>query len=300
MSKKRMMACVIAWSLFLLWGFSIPANAQQKMHHRKAETKGTGILLVTFGTSIPEAQGAFADIEKRVHAAFPEIPVRWAYTSVIIRKKLAKTGQVLDSPTVALAKMMEEGFTRVAVQSLHIIPGAEFHDLRMTADAFTEMSDGFEQLRIGYPALSSTEDLSKAVDAVIGIIPEERKKDEAVVLMGHGTHHPANVYYEAMMYRLQQKDPNIYMGTVEGTPSLDDVRAMLLERGVKKAYLIPFMSVAGDHARNDMAGQEADSWKSILTDTGIECVPMMKGLAEYDAFAEIWVDHLRAVMDRMN
>lgn len=300
MSKKRMMACVIAWSLFLLWGFSIPANAQQKMHHRKAEAKGTGILLVTFGTSIPEAQGAFADIEKMVHAAFPDIPVRWAYTSVIIRKKLAKTGQILDSPTVALAKMMEEGFTRVAVQSLHIIPGAEFHDLRINAEAFTEMSDGFERLLIGYPALSTSEDLSKAVDAVIGIIPKERKKDEAVVLMGHGAHHPANVYYEAMMYRLQQKDPNIYMGTVEGTPSLDDVRAMLLERGVKKAYLIPFMSVAGDHARNDMAGEEADSWKSILTEAGIECVPMMKGLAEYEAFAEIWVDHLRAVMDKMN
>ncbi len=297
---KRVSVVWMAMYCLLCWGFAEPAQAQHAAGHRGAAEKGMGILLVAFGTSIPEAQGAFADIEKMVHAAFPEVPVRWAYTSVIIRKKLAERGQILDSPAVALAKMMEEGFTRVAVQSLHIIPGAEFHDLRMNADAFTEMSDGFEQLRIGYPALSSTEDLSKAVDAVIGILPKERKKDEAVVLMGHGTHHPANVYYEAMMYRLQQKDPNIYMGTVEGTPSLDDIRAMLLERGVKKAYLIPFMSVAGDHARNDMAGEEADSWKSILTEAGIECVPRMKGLAEYDAFAKIWVDHLRAVMDKMN
>lgn len=291
---------VFAVTVWLLCGgFLMPAAAQHTAGHHQAADKGTGILLVAFGTSIPEAQTAFAGIEKKVQKAFPDIPVRWAYTSSIIRKKLAQHGQHLDSPTVALARMREEGFSRVAVQSLHIIPGAEFHDLRVNAEAFTDMADGFRQLVIGYPALSTAEDLTRAVAAVLKIIPEARTQGEAVVLMGHGTHHPSNAVYEAMMYRLQRKDPNIYMGTVEGTPTLDDIQAMLLERGIKKAYLVPFMSVAGDHTVNDLAGDDPDSWKSVLTAAGIECVPVVKGLAEYDAFADIWVDHLRVVMAHM-
>lgn len=299
MLRRTAVGVVVLWCL-AFWSSAAWAGAHADMDHAGPGDKGTGILLVTFGTSIPEAQAAFTHMEKKVKTAFPDVPVRWAYTSSIIRRKLAKEGGDLDSPEVALAKMMDEGFSRVAVQSLHMIPGAEFHDLQVNAGAFMEMSDGFQKLRVGYPALSTSKDLSKAVDAVIGILPKERKRDEAVVLMGHGTHHPANVYYEAMMYRLQRKDRNLYMGTVEGIPSLDEIKAMLLERGVKKAYLVPFMSVAGDHAINDMAGDEPDSWKSVLTEAGIECVVVMKGLAEYDAFADIWVDHLKVIMAHMN
>jgi sirohydrochlorin cobaltochelatase len=234
-----------------------------------------------------------------VKAAFPDVPVKWAYTSYIIREKLAKSGQHLDSPVVALAKLMDEGYTRVAVQSLHMIPGAEFHDLRINANAFKKMKDGFESLLVGWPALSTSEDFTKAVDAIFGIIPKDRKKDEAVVLMGHGTHHPANAVYEALMYRLQRRDPNVFMGTVEGSPTLDEIKEMLLENGVKKAWLMPFMSVAGDHTVNDLAGEEDDSWKSVLTEAGIECVPVIKGLAEYDAFVGLWLAHLKVVMAHM-
>jgi sirohydrochlorin cobaltochelatase len=275
------------------------AGAHHDMDHREASDKGPAILLVTFGTSIPEAQAAFTNIENMVKAEFPDVPVKWAYTSYIIREKLAKSGQHLDSPEVALAKLMDEGYTRVAVQSLHMIPGAEFHDLRINAGAFKKMKDGFRSLMVGWPALSTSEDYAKAVDALFSIIPKERKKDEAVVLMGHGTHHPANAVYEAMMYRLQRRDPNVFMGTVEGSPTLDEIKATLLENGVKKAWLMPFMSVAGDHTVNDLVGDGDDSWKSVLTEAGIECLPVVKGLAEYEAFADIWLDHLKVVMAHM-
>ncbi len=281
------------------WGPWAQAGSHGGTDRNDLSEKGPVILLVTFGTSVPRAQAAFDNIGKRVRAAFPDAPVRWAYTSSIIREKLAKAGQYLDAPEIALAKLMDESYKRVAVQSLHMIPGAEFHDLQVNAGAFRGMVDGFDRLLIGHPALSTAADLDKVVDAVFRIVPPERKADEAVVLMGHGTHHPANVYYEAMMYRLQQRDPLVFMGTVEGTPTLADVKTMLLERGVQKAYLMPFMSVAGDHALNDMAGDDPDSWKSVLTEAGIECVPVTKGLAEFDPFADIWVDHLRAVMARM-
>ncbi len=269
--------------------------ALAKGHEHKRPVK-KGILLVAFGSSIPEAQVSFENIDNKAKAAFPDVPIRWAYTSSIIRHKLAKQGKHLDSPEVALAKMMDEKFTHVAVQSLHTIPGEEFHDLRRNAHFFGNMADGFDRILVGTPLLATDEDIGRVVSAMIKHIPEERNKKDAVLLMGHGTPHPSNAFYAALMYHFQQKDPNIFVGTVEGFPEIDDIKAMLLKKKIKKAYLMPFMSVAGDHARNDMAGEEKDSWKSILTAAGIECISILKGTAEYDEIVAIWVDHLKAVM----
>jgi sirohydrochlorin cobaltochelatase len=259
--------------------------------HGHEAPKKVGILLVAFGSSEPSAQVSFDNIDKAVKATYPDIPVRWAYTSHIIRKKLAKQGKHLDSPEVALAKMMDEGFTHVAVQSLHTIGGAEYHDLRRTVGAFKVMG-GFQRIILGYPLLATQEDMQRAVDGILETIPKDRQKGDAVVLMGHGTHHPSNAFYAALMFQLQLKDPGIFMGTVEGYPAVDDIKEMLLKKKIKKAYLMPFMSVAGDHAKNDMAGDEEDSWKSILTKAGIQCVPILKGTAEYDSFVDIWVSHI--------
>jgi sirohydrochlorin cobaltochelatase len=260
--------------------------------HGSKASKKVGILLVAFGSSKPSAQVSFENIDKKVKAVYPGIPIRWAYTSTIIRKKLAKQGKILDSPEVALAKMMDQGFTRVAVQSLHTIGGAEYHDLRRTVGAF-KMMGGFQHVILGSPLLATQEDMRRTVAAILKTIPQDRKKNEAVVLMGHGTHHPSNAFYAALMFQLQLKDPNVFMGTVEGYPGIDLIKELLLKKGIKKAYLMPFMSVAGDHAQNDMAGDEDDSWKTIITKAGIQCIPILKGTAEYDVFVDIWVDHLK-------
>jgi sirohydrochlorin cobaltochelatase len=180
----------------------------------------------------------------------------------------------------------------VAVQSLHTIGGAEYHDLRRTVGAFKVMG-GFQRIILGYPLLATQEDMQRAVSAILKTIPLNRKGNEAVVLMGHGTHHPSNAFYAALMFQLQLEDPNIFVGTVEGYPRVDLIKALLLKKKIKKIYLMPFMSVAGDHAKNDMAGGEDDSWVSIFTKAGIQCVPILKGTAEYDAFVDMWVDHLK-------
>ena len=276
-------------SLFIAVCLSTVALAAGGHGHKKE--KKVGILLVAFGSSEASAQVSFENIAKKTKTAYPDIPVRWAYTSTIIRKKLAKQGRQLDSPEVALAKMQDEDFTHVAVQSLHTIGGDEYHDLRRTVGAFKIMG-GFQRIILGYPLLATQKDMERAVDAVLENIPSERKSDEAVVLMGHGTHHPSNAFYAALMFQLQLKDPNVFVGTVEGYPEVDLIEELLLKNKIKKAYLMPFMSVAGDHAKNDMAGDEEDSWKSILTKAGIECVPVLKGTAEFDNFVDIWVDHI--------
>lgn len=255
----------------------------------------TGILLVAFGTSEASARTAFDHIHQRVQAAFPEIPVRWAYTSHIIREKLARQGKHLDSPMTAIARMADEKFTHVAVQSLHTIGGAEFHDLQRIVMGYQSMGT-FRQILLGDPLMATQADMQRIVDAVVATLPKERREKEAVVLMGHGTHHPANAFYAALMYQLQLRDPNIFVGTVEGYPEIDVVKQRLLANKTQKAYLMPFMAVAGDHAKNDMAGDEEGSWKTILSKAGIQCTPVLRGTAEYDVFVDIWVGHLQDVL----
>ena len=261
--------------------------------HGEKEAMKKGILLVAFGSTIPQAQVSFENIDRSVRKTFPGVEVYWAFTSRIIIAKMAKEGKNLSTPVEALARMMGEKFTHVAVQALHVIPGEEFHGLVQNVRRFEGMSKGIEQITVGYPLLATSDDLQRVAKAMLTIIPPERKKKDAVVFMGHGTHHPADVYYAALNYHLQKLDSNIFVGTVEGWPRIDDLIENLKKGGVEKAYLMPLMSVAGDHARNDMAGPEASSWKSILERQGIICEPVLKGLAEYQEFVDIWLDHLK-------
>jgi sirohydrochlorin cobaltochelatase len=157
--------------------------------------------------------------------------------------------------------------------------------------AFKQMG-AFQRVILGYPLMATQEDMQRTVDAIFKSIPKNRKAKEAVVLMGHGTHHPSNAFYAALMFQLQLKDPNIFVGTVEGYPGIDLISDLLKQNKVKKVYLMPLMSVAGDHAKNDMAGVEDDSWKSILTKAGFKCETILKGTAEYNDFIDIWVDHV--------
>ena len=286
MKRSRSMGIAVVLVLVLFVATALAGSG-----HGRKNPKKVGILLVAFGSSEDSAQVSFENIDRKVKQAYPGIPVRWAYTSVIIRDKLAKAGKVLDSPEVALAKMRDEKFTHVAVASLHTIAGSEYHDLRRSVGAFKIMG-GFERVILAYPLLGTQKDMERAVDAILATIPKERKKDEAVVLMGHGSHHPSNAFYAALMFQVQLKDPNVFIGNVEGFPELDTIQDLLIAKKIKKAYLMPFMSVAGDHAKNDMASDEEDSWKSVLTKAGFECVPILKGTAEYDEFVDIWVDHV--------
>lgn len=269
--------------------------------HSKADApQKDALLLVTFGTSVESAQKSFANVEKKMKAAFPNTEIRWAYTSHIIRNKLAKEQKKqIDSPEIALARLMDEGYKEVTLQSLHMLPGAEFHALNANAHMFEAMRGGIRKIRIGYPLLVNNQSMDEVLDAAFKhIIPKERKPEDAVLFMGHGTHHPADAVYSAMMYKAQRKDPNCYVGTVEGFPTFDEILDMLKAKGVKKAYLIPLMTVAGDHSINDMAGDEDDSWKSMLKEAGIEGVPVLKGLAEYDAVVDIWINRLKESMEK--
>jgi sirohydrochlorin cobaltochelatase len=290
---KRLFAALVCLVFCL-----VAAMAYGHGHHKHEHVKKQGILLVAFGSSLPEARSAFDHIEQSVRSEFDDIPVKWAYTSEIVRHKLENSGKILNSPAQALADMADAGFTHVAVQSLHTIAGAEYHELVQAARSLEQSGIGLEKVTIGLPLLGSPEDMDRTSKAIVSVIPDERKTSEAVVLMGHGTYHPANAFYPALMWQVQLTDENIFVGTVEGFPSADTIIGQLKKKKINTAWLMPFMSVAGDHAQNDMAGKGKDSWKSLFENAGINCSIVLKGTAEYDEFVQIWVDHLKkAVSD---
>jgi sirohydrochlorin cobaltochelatase len=264
--------------------------------HGEKKTEKKAILLVAFGTSVPEARKVFDRIDEQTRKEFPELEVRWAFTSRIIRAKLAKEGKLMDSPEMAMAGLMNDGYTHVAVLSLQTIPGEEFHELYQNAKLFGQMAGGFEKIQVALPLLSSAKDMETVAATLMKNIPG-RKPADAVIFMGHGTgHHPADAIYLAMNQVFQEIDPRAFVRTVEGNLTIETLLPKLKQLKIKKVYLVPLMSVAGDHAINDMAGNEPDSWKSVLNRNGYQCEPVLKGTADYPEIVAVWLDHLRTVL----
>jgi sirohydrochlorin cobaltochelatase len=287
MHAKRILPMIV---VLLLVFFAAQGMAK---HGEKPPIK-KAILLVAFGTSDPEAAKAFELVEKRAREMFSGVEMRWAYTSRMIRAKLAKQGKVLDSPETAFAKLMDNGYTHVAVLSLHTIPGEEFHELYQNAHLFSQMAGSFQRVLVARPLLSSSKDMETVAAALLKNIPG-RKAEDAVIFMGHGSeHHPADAVYLAMNQVFQELDSMAYVAAVEGSNSLDNVIPKLKKRKVKKVFLVPLMSVAGDHAKNDMAGDEEDSWKSILASKGFKVESILRGTAEIPEVVDVWLDHLKS------
>lgn len=267
----------------------------------RVEPSKQAILLIAFGTSIPDAEAAYGSVERLCRDRFPGVEVRWAFTSKMIRRKLAALGRHLESPGEALERLVNDGYRHVAVQSLHVIRGQEYDEMSAELDMVRARRRELRSLVVGLPLLSSPADIRRVARAMTSRLPPaERTPDEAMVWMGHGSrHHAEDTRYDALADALRLLDPRTFLATVEGRATLDAIVADIRASGARKAWLLPFMAVAGDHARNDLAGDEPDSWKSVLEAAGIPCVPVLKGMAEYPAIAELWMDHLAAAWREM-
>lgn len=268
-------------------------------HHLIPRTEKKGILLVGFGTTHEDAFALYDKVGEMVAEQWPDMEIRWAFTSDKVRRKMETRGRRILSVAQALDAMRDESFTHVAVQSLHTIPGVEYNWTKNQAESFVHWRKGFLQVETGHPLLYDIQDLENAAKALASYIPSERKPDEAVVLVGHGTYHTGQVYYMSLMGQVLRNDPNVFMGTLLGEPGVEHVAAQLDERGIRKAYLLPFMCVPGHHVKKDMAGDGHHSWKTRLTDMGVECVPVIAGTAGHEGFVDIWMGHLKKILDRL-
>lgn len=241
------------------------------------------ILVVSFGTSHNDAREKTIDkIVSDIKAEYTEYRVYSAFTSNIIVKKLREEGIHIDTVEEAFERLMADGIKRVTVQPTHIIKGIEYEKLFTTAEKYREY---FSKIIIGEPLLSENEDFIKTAEFIESIAP----KEYAIVLMGHGTEHSANSAYAKLQKCI--KADNIFIGTVEAEPTVYDIAEKL--KDYKTVLLMPFMIVAGDHAVNDMSGEEPDSWKNIFTSRGYDVKILLKGLGEYEFIRNMFIEHIR-------
>ncbi len=251
------------------------------------------ILVMSFGTTFKETRKKTIDaVTEEVQHTYPAVKVVLAFTSHIVIERVKKNEGVLyPPPEEALQKLRDEGCTRVALVSLDIIPGIEYVYKK---EVFDECKSWFHRMTLGTPLVywqgqeEKRDDVADVMAAVAKELPA-RAEDEAVLLMAHGTPHPANAYYAVMQDRLEKLgEERVYIYTVEGRPHLDDVVPKLKEAGIRKVTLAPLMLVAGDHATNDMAGEEPDSHKSLLEREGFCVQTILKGIGENAAVRKIF------------
>jgi len=248
------------------------------------------LLVVSFGTSYAQTrEHTIGAIERKLAERFPDRIVHRAWTSSFLIKKVAKTeGLSVDTPEEALTKLAEEGVRDLIVQPTHLSDGYE--NQRMM-EIVRKYADRFERIAVGRPLLFTAEDR----DAVAHLMPQLYMKDsddcETLLLMGHGSEkHPVPVYEELQESFAKAGISNVFVGTVEGTPSFEDAKALLDGSGCSKVVLAPLMIVAGDHAVNDLAGEE-DSWKIRLDGDGYQTEVILKGLGEYEQIQNLFADH---------
>lgn len=257
------------------------------------ETK-KAILAVSFGTSHNDTRKITIDaIEQDMQAAFPDYALYRAWTSKMIIKKVnARDGVHICNVKEAMEKMLQDGITDVLVQPTHVINGIENDLMKEDALAFQEQ---FHSISFGDPLLTSEQDNLAVIDAITSEF-KTLTKDEVLVLMGHGTTHYANAIYAALDYIFKDKGySNIFLGTVEAYPTMESLLKMVHAYQPKKVVLAPFMIVAGDHAKNDMASDEPDSWYSQFKAAGYDVEPVLKGLGEYTGIRKLFIEHLKTI-----
>lgn len=250
------------------------------------------IVAASFGTTHSDAmEKNIAPVEADLRTAFA-LPVFRALTSEMVRAALARRGQPTDNVPDALARARQQGMRTVVVQSTHLICGEEYDKL---CGQVRDAGEGLD-VRIGRPLLADETDRRAVARILLDAYPLET--DEALLLMGHGTRHAADSVYGQMEEQFRALDrKNVWIGTVEGSAGLDRVRVALRRSGVRRVRLAPFLLVAGEHARNDLAGDGPESWKSVLEADGFQVDCVLRGLGEIPAVRALIVEHARQAME---
>ena len=262
------------------------------------------IVVMTFGTTFAENRAKTIDATiEGIKAAHPGVKVVTAYTShIIIDRVAANEGIKYPTPEEALAQLKAEGYTRVALTTLDVIPGMEYN---YKLGVFNSYKQDFKKMTIGTPLMywqgqeEQADDVTEVLEAFATQFPKT-KKGEGIVIMAHGTPNIANAYYAVIQEKLQEMGyDNVFIETVEGWPSMETIIPKLKAKKIKKVTIMPFMMVAGDHANNDMAGSEEDSHKSILEKEGIKVEAYIHGLGENEAVRNVFVERANAAWDAL-
>ena len=262
------------------------------------------MVVMSFGTTYKDTRAKTIDATvDAIKAAHPNTKVVTAFTSHIIRDRIQqKEGITYPTPEEALAELKKDGYTRVALASLDVIPGMEYN---YDAAVYNLYKDNFKKMTLGTSLMywmgqeNQTDQVIETLKAVQSQFPKLGKED-ALLIMAHGTPDPSNAYYSVIQDRIHTLGmKNVFIYTVEGTPNLEQVIPQLKLHGIKHVTLMPFMMVAGDHANNDMAGAEPDSHKSILEKEGFKVDTYIHGLGENPNIRNLFVERANESWDAL-
>ena len=260
----------------------------------RSATNKDAIVILSFGTTFKDSRVKNIDATaKAIADAHPNVKVVTAFTSHIVRKHMIEEEGKCDYPTPedALKQLKSEGYTRIELVPLAVIPGIEYkYDVAL----FHEYKTQFKKMTLATPLMywQGQEDQSDDITEVMQAMNfPAYKKGTAIMLMAHGTPDPSNAYYSVIQNKLREMKRNdVHLYTVEGWPALEDVAGKLKMHKVEKIILMPMMMVAGDHANNDMAGDEDDSHKKILQKKGFKVETRLQGLGENKKIRDIYVE----------
>ncbi|MCR5089654.1 MAG: sirohydrochlorin cobaltochelatase [Oscillospiraceae bacterium] len=308
---KNLLVCLLSLSLLLGLAVGFCAFAEEAEEEENYETGDaslddplnqdgigeTELLVVSFGTSFNDSRRlTIGGIEHALMEAFPGMSVRRGFTSqIIIDHVLARDGEVIDNVTEALDRAIDNGVKTLVVQPTHLMHGFEYTDL---VDELAGYADAFEKVIVGEPLLSSEEDFAAVAEIITSATKDYDDGNTAICFMGHGTEADSNEVYAQMQKVLSDAGyANYFIGTVEAEPSLDDLLEAVRAGGYTKVVLEPLMIVAGDHANNDMAGDDEDSWKSAFEAEGYDVICLLRGLGEMEGVQQLFVAHTQAAVD---
>lgn len=257
------------------------------------------LLVVSFGTSYNDNRRlTIGAIEEAMEKAFPEYDVRRGFTSQIIIDHVKSRDKIsIDNVGEALDRAADNGVKKLVIQPTHLMNGLEYMDLVNEA---AEYSDAFEKIAVGEPLLTTDEDFKTVMEAITRATAEYDDGETAICFMGHGTEADSNQVYAKLQEMLAAAGyENYFVGTVEAEPTLLDVMEKVQAGAYKRVVLEPLMIVAGDHANNDMAGDEEGSWKKSFEDAGYQVVCLVNGLGEMEEIQQLLVEHAQAAMDSL-
>lgn len=258
------------------------------------------LLVVSFGTSYNESRRlTIGAIETVMEQTFPSYAVRRGFTSQTIIDRVKERDQVsIDNVEEALQRAAENGVKNLVVQPTHLMDGLEYHDL---VNEVAARVDSFERVAVGQPLLASDEDFLLVAKAITAATKEYDDGKTAICFMGHGTEAASNGVYAKMQQCLTDAGyENYFIGTVEASPTLEDViNAVKAKDCYHRVVLRPLMIVAGDHASNDMAGDEEDSWKSVFEKEGFAVTPIISGLGELPEIQALFAAHAQKAIEEM-
>ena len=264
--------------------------------NRTAEKRPV-ILVTSFGTSYSSSRSiTIGAIESTIAESFPGYEVRRAFTSNNIRRILReRDGIEIDGVPQALEKLAEEGVKDVMIMPTHMLEGDEYDNkIVKAAEAY---KDRFDSLKVGHALLTNDEDYNMLIDILRQSAEARDAAKTALVFMGHGTEHRANEGYAKLQRMIEARGiRNMFIGTVEATPTVEDIVQMVKKSGAEEVILSPLMIVAGDHATNDMAGDDPDSWKSIFESAGFTARCRITGLGSVYGIQKMIAAHCKELI----